>query len=86
VTVTNASADVLVVAAGGGGDFLEIQAAIDAANEGDTILVKSGTYLSFLIVGKQLEVLADTNASVHVDGAVRVRSLEAGTGRSCSRA
>ena len=35
----------IVVDPGGGGDFTEIQPAIDAAADGDTVLVKSGEYV-----------------------------------------
>ena len=35
----------LTVDLNGGADFTEIQAAIDAANDGDTVLVKPGEYV-----------------------------------------
>jgi hypothetical protein len=39
-----ANAGVLVVDGGGQGDYTDIQSALDAASDGDTILVKPGTY------------------------------------------
>ncbi|MBI1380488.1 MAG: hypothetical protein GC161_05295 [Planctomycetaceae bacterium] len=40
-------ASTLVVAASGGGDFSELQAAVDAASDGDVLLVEPGTYGPF---------------------------------------
>ena len=56
-----AHANVIVVdAAGGpGSNFTFIRAAIAAAAEGDTLLVRDGMYSSFQIVGKSLTVVAD---------------------------
>ena len=45
------TAGVLVVAANGSGNFLDLQPAVDAAQDGDVILVRSGTYGTFAIVG-----------------------------------
>ncbi len=50
-------ADVLVVDAGGGGAFLTIEAAVDAAVDGDVIVVRPGDYTN----------LAE-NTEVHIDG------------------
>lgn len=51
--------DVLVVDSGGGGDHTTIQAAADAAADGDVLLVKPGTYPAFYVSGKGLSVIAD---------------------------
>jgi hypothetical protein len=75
---TPLSANVLVVDAAGGGQFTQIQAAVDAALDGDTLLVKTGTYSSFAIVNKSLDVVGDANAVVTVMGGAEVRSLAAG--------
>lgn len=69
---TAPGADVLVVDAGGGGDFLEIQPAVDDSSDGDVILVKSGVYAPFGIVHQELTVVADTGADVVVNGQVSV--------------
>jgi len=56
-----ASAEVLVVDAAGGPGVTAstIQAAVDVALEGDTILVRDGFYVGFTIDGKSLSVVAD---------------------------
>ena len=68
-------ADVLVVDAAGAGDFTEIQAAIDAAVDGDTILVHTGGYSNFAINRKALTVTAAVGMSVTIQGSIRVRRL-----------
>src|SRR5437867_7856524 len=70
--------NVLVVDASGGGAFTQIQPAVDAAADGDTILVKSGTYGSFVVGDKGLAIVGDAGASVQVAGAIRARNLAAG--------
>jgi hypothetical protein len=49
---------------GPGVDFGAIQPAIDAASEGDSILIRDGEYAGFVIVGKSLELLSDDFAAV----------------------
>lgn len=79
-----ARAGVLVVdAAGGpGADFPAIQAAVDAAQDGDAVLVRDGVYAPFQVVGKALEVVADgAGARIEASSAVpsvQVRDLLAG--------
>lgn len=67
--------NVVVVDASGGGSYTQIQPAIDAVNNGDKILVKTGTYAPFTVDDKDLAVLADYGADMHVTGTVRVRNL-----------
>jgi hypothetical protein len=71
-----AHADVRVVAPTGA-PFTEIQAAVDAANDGDVVLVKAGTYASFVIRNQEVAVIADTGHVVLVDGAIRVSGVGA---------
>ncbi len=66
-------ADVLVVDETGGGDFTDIQPAVDAANDGDVVLVKSGTYPFFTISHKGVSIVADSGAQVAVQG-IRVQN------------
>ena len=73
-----ARADVLVVDAAGGSDFTDLPDAVAAAAEGDTLLVKSGSYTAFQLVDKGLHVVADVDASVHVDGYISIEGLGAG--------
>ncbi|MFT5285972.1 MAG: hypothetical protein ACI8TQ_002140 [Planctomycetota bacterium] len=48
-------------------DFATIQSAVDAASDGDTILVRPGTYGEFIIDGKGLIVLSGDGGSFAVD-------------------
>ena len=73
-----AHAGVLVVDAVNG-PYTDLQSAVDAAQPGDTLLVESGTYASFLVNAKPLSIVGDAGADVQISGAVRVRSLPAGT-------
>ena len=71
---------VLVVdAAGGPGAFPDLQPAIDAAADGDVVLVRSGAYGAFTLAGKGVSVVADTDAEVMVDGPLRVLDVPAGS-------
>lgn len=72
-----ARSGVLVVDAGGApdADYAEIQAAVDAAQDGDVVLVRSGQYAAFEIVGKSVGVVADLGAAVDVDSRITVRDV-----------
>jgi len=75
---TRAVADVWVVDAGAGpgADFAAIQDAVDSAAEGDTVLVRAGSYGDFTIDGLSLTVAAEAGATVDV-GQARVQNLAA---------
>ena len=49
-------------------DFSTIQDAIDNADEGDTIFVKSGTYIETLVVDKSLSLIGDNSNTTIIDG------------------
>lgn len=72
-----ARADVWIVDEFGGGDFLRIQPAVNAASDGDTILVKSGSYPGFEVIDKALTITAELAATVDVEGSARVVDLSA---------
>ena len=55
-------------------DFPEIAAAVQAASDGDLVLVWPGSYASFLVDDLDLTILAVANGA-QVDGTVRVHSL-----------
>ena len=66
-----------VVDASGSGDFTSIQAAVNAAAAGDTLLIKGGSYGRTVINGKGLTVVAEKGQQVQVIGGVSVRNLAA---------
>ena len=69
--------NVLVVAPvpGPGVFSTDVQTAVDAALDGDLVLVKAGTYPGFTITTKSLSVVADTGAAVSIQGPVVVTGL-----------
>lgn len=68
-------AGVIVVNTAGGADFTAIQPAIDAASDGDTILVKTGSYAGFTIDGKGVVVVEDASANVQIQSTIVVRNV-----------
>jgi hypothetical protein len=58
-----------------GATYTEISQAVAAASAGDIVLVQSGTYSSFTINGKSVDVIEAQGATAVVDGAVRVLNL-----------
>lgn len=71
------ASNVITVDAAGGADFTNIQFAINAAADGDTILVRTGIYFAFTIDGKGVSVVEDAGADVRVGNAVAVRNVPA---------
>ncbi|MCK6445281.1 MAG: hypothetical protein L6Q99_02720 [Planctomycetes bacterium] len=63
---------------GPGGQFVDIQAAVDAAADGDALVVRPGTYSSFFVDDKALAIVGDDGGTAIVLGEVRVENLAAG--------
>ncbi|MEM7307643.1 MAG: hypothetical protein AAF682_13275 [Planctomycetota bacterium] len=59
---------------GPGVDFQQVQDAINAAADGDTVLVRDGNYADFQVVNKTLALVADSGASVVAD-AIDIQGL-----------
>jgi hypothetical protein len=78
-------ADVIVVDDSGGADFTQIQPAIDAALDGDTILVKPGNYPSFTINAKALTVIGEAGALPSVNATVLIANVAEGQVVSLAR-
>lgn len=74
-----ARADVIVVDAAGGGDHLQVQDAVDAASDGDVLLLREGAYAGFEIVDKALTVVAE-GGTVEIQGGIVVKDLALGRG------
>ena len=68
-----AHADTLVVDVGGGGDYVAIQPALDAAAEGDTVLVMPGNYTG--ADNTNLD-FAGTNVELRSDGGNAVTTID----------
>lgn len=64
-------------APGPGVHFTDLQSAVDAAGEADTLLVQEGHYDSFTVLGKALNVSAELGALVRVRSGFAVRGLSA---------
>lgn len=71
----HASAQSKVWVVGPGQANTQIQPAIDQASDGDTVLVKSGSYNAFTIDDKSVDVVADNGANVNLTGTVRVKNI-----------
>ncbi|MFN0241526.1 MAG: hypothetical protein ACKVWV_01410 [Planctomycetota bacterium] len=73
---SNALAGVIVV--GPGQPFTDLRAAVDAAEDGDTVLVKPGTYNGFRLLGKSLTVVGDLGGVIQLTEGVRIIGLGRG--------
>lgn len=69
---------VRIVNASGDESFPNIQAAVDAASEGDVLLVAGGSYAPFAIDGKSLSIVAVPGANVTIAGTVEIRNVNSG--------
>lgn len=79
-TVANAAAspDVLVVDPAGTGDFTTITDAVQAAQDGDVVYVRPGSYAAFTIDAKSIDVVAAQTGNVRVIGGSEIRSVSVG--------
>jgi len=68
---------------GPGVDFTTIQAAIDVAQPGDHVRVRSGTYAGFVIDGKWIVVAEEPGADAWITGRVVVRNVPITGGVQC---
>lgn len=78
IAITSAPAfagHVRILNAAGDRSFLEIQSAIDAADDGDVLLVADGSYSSFIVDGKSLAILGVPGSTAVVHGEVQVRNV-----------
>ncbi|QDU83408.1 hypothetical protein Pla163_05070 [Planctomycetes bacterium Pla163] len=66
---------------GVGVNFLDLPAAVAAATDGETLLVKPGTYSAFVLFDKGIDIVADTSGgtgTVTCNGGPSIRQLSAG--------
>jgi hypothetical protein len=70
---TQGAGQVFVVAPTG--PYTTIQAAVDAAGDGDIVLVESGSYSGFSIADKGVSVIANAGASVVVTSGIAISDL-----------
>jgi hypothetical protein len=71
-----ASSNVLVVAPSGA-PYTQIQPAIDAAQDGDIVLVKAGNYDGIAVTDKSIAVVADEPGTIQLNGNATVNNLAA---------
>lgn len=57
-----------IVDVNGSGDFPTIQAAVNAAIDGDTIFVRNGTYYEHLTINETLQLIGENRDSTIIDG------------------
>jgi parallel beta-helix repeat protein len=64
MVVLPASAATWYVDDSGGADFTTIQAAVDASNAGDTVIVRDGTYVENVVVNKWVTIASENGPGV----------------------
>ncbi len=66
---TDTRAQTFIVNRTGGGDYTTIQAAVDAADSGDSIIIETGTYYEHVVVSeKSLTITGEDAQEVKIDG------------------
>ncbi len=83
LSATAAWSSVRVVAPSGA-PYTTIQAAVNAAVDGDVVLVHAGTYAGFNVLSKGIELVADPEGSVTINGSIEVNQVFAGKRLSMS--
>lgn len=58
----------IIVNASGGGDYTTIQAAINAANDGDAVYVEAGKYCEMVSIEKKLDLISSEKGKAVIDG------------------
>ncbi|MCK6446685.1 MAG: hypothetical protein L6Q99_09870 [Planctomycetes bacterium] len=76
VLTDGASAQSQVLVVSPTGPYTQLQAAVDAASDGDIVLVKAGTYGALSIGDESVSIVADTAAAVST-GAISITDLSA---------
>lgn len=74
---TTATADVLVVAPTGA-PYTTVQAAINAAVDGDTVLVKAGVYPGFTVTAKSLSIVSDPEGAARIESWIIIQNVGVG--------
>jgi len=67
----NSSSNIITVPT----DYLTIQAAINAANPGDTVYVEAGTYHENILVNKTLSIIGENMCNTTIDGDSPVKDV-----------
>jgi parallel beta-helix repeat protein len=68
IQLTRAQSKILVVDDDKPADFKMIQAAINAASAGDTIIVKEGTYTENIVIDRSINLIGENVKSTIIDG------------------
>jgi len=66
IETCSAAGTTIYVDDSGGANYTEIQDAIDAANEGDTIYVYSGTYSEYIVIDKTLTLIGENKGNTYI--------------------
>ncbi|HTF90181.1 MAG TPA: right-handed parallel beta-helix repeat-containing protein [Planctomycetota bacterium] len=66
---------VRIVGPNGGASFPTIQSAVNAASDGDVLLIGAGTYTAFTIDGKDLFLTTTPGAAVQIQGSILIQNL-----------
>ena len=78
MSTTAFAGHVRILNAAGDQSFLAIQSAVDAAADGDVLLVADGSYAAFVVDGKQISILVVPGSIAVVHGTVKIRNVNTG--------